>query len=58
MRRTDGRRQRVSSTKHDTSRLHGVQTFPDHCDNRSRGHVLDQSREERLVLEVGVVYEQ
>jgi hypothetical protein len=33
----------------------GVDSFPDHGDDGARGHVADESGEERLLLEVGVV---
>lgn len=53
--RTGGRSQGVGSTKEDTALLDHVLTLPDHGDNGARGHVLDQTREEGLALEVGVV---
>lgn len=53
--RAGGRSQGVGSTKEDTALLDHVLTLPDHGNNGARGHVLDQTREEGLALEVGVV---
>ena len=50
-------RQWVGSTKHDTASLDGIETFPDHSNNRTRCHVLDQAGEEGLALEVGIVWD-
>ena len=47
---------RIGSTKHGTASLDSVKTLPDHGDDRARSHVLDQTREERLAFEIGVVY--
>lgn len=52
---TDWRLQGVGSTKHDTSSLDSIKTLPYHGNNGSRGHVLDEAREERLALEVGIM---
>jgi len=46
---------RVSRAKHRTARLDGVEALPNHGDDRARSHVLDQTREERLLLQVLVV---
>lgn len=37
------------------ARLDGVGALPDHADDRARGHVRDESREELLASQVGVV---
>jgi len=52
---TGGRGQGVGSTQHDTASLDSVETFPDGGNNGSRGHVLDEAREEGLALKVLVV---
>jgi hypothetical protein len=54
--RTRGGSKRVGGTKHRAASFHCVKPLPDHCDNGAGGHVLDESREERLVAEIGVVY--
>jgi len=51
----DERLQRVGSAKHDTASLNGIQTLPNHGNNRSGGHVFDQIREEALSLEVSIM---
>jgi len=48
--------QRVGSTQDGSPGLDGVQTLPDHSDNGTSIHVLDETREERLALEVFVVF--
>ena len=45
----------VRLAQHDAARLDGVEALPDHGHDGARGHVLDQSREEGLLAEVGVV---
>jgi hypothetical protein len=47
--------QRVGSTKHFTTGLNSVKTLPNHRNNRAGSHVLDQTREEALALEVSVI---
>lgn len=54
--RTDGRCQGVGGTEHDTASLDSIKSLPDHANNRAGGHVLDQTREEGLSLEISVVY--
>lgn len=49
------RGERVGSTKHNSASLDGVKTLPDHADNRTGHHVLDEAREEGLRGEVRVV---
>lgn len=56
---TDGARsrlQRVGSTKDGTSLLDNILTFPDGSENRSRTHVVQETREERLLLKISVVF--
>ena len=45
----------VSLAQHHTSSLNGVQTLPHHADNGAAGHVGNESGEESLLSEVGVV---
>jgi len=55
---TDGSRsrcQRVGGTEHRTASLDGVETFDHKSDDRSRCHVLDESREEGLVVKISIV---
>lgn len=55
---TDGTRSRckgVCGTEKSTALLHDVLALEDDGNDRSGGHVLDQPREERLSLQVGVV---
>ena len=54
--RTGRRRERVGSTEHDAAGLDGIKTLPDHGNDGARGHVLNETREEGLALEVSVVY--
>lgn len=54
--RTDGGLQGVRGTKHNTASFDGIQTLPDHGYNGSSRHVLDETREEGLSLEVSVVF--
>lgn len=49
------RRERVGSTKQDTALLDDILALPHHGNDGARGHVLDQTGEEGLALEVGVV---
>lgn len=49
-------RERVGSTKHDTTGLDGIETFNNHRDYRPREHVLDEAGEEGLAGEVLIVY--
>jgi len=51
----DGRLQWVGSSKHDAASLHCVQALPDHGNDGSGGHVLNETGEEGLALKVGVV---
>ena len=53
--RTGGRSEWVSGAKHRTARLDGIETLPDHGDDGARSHILDQTREERLILQILVV---
>jgi len=53
--RANGGGEGVGGTKHDTAGLDGIKTLPDHGDDGARGHVLDQSREEGLALEISVI---
>ena len=46
----------VCSAKHNTTSLDCIETFPNHGNDRAHGHVLDQTREEGLALEIGIVY--
>ena len=46
---------RVSSTEDNSSSLDGVLSFPNHGDDRSRSHVRDQTLEETLGRQIGVV---
>ena len=52
---TGVRRQGVGSTEHDTTSLDGIQALPDHGNNGSRGHILDQTREKGLSLKISVI---
>lgn len=54
---TDGGLQGVGCTEHDATSLDRIQTLPDHGNNRTRRHVLDQAGEEAFALEISVVYE-
>jgi hypothetical protein len=54
-RRTGSRSKRVSCAKHHTASLDGIEALPDHGDDGARSHVLDKTREERLILQVLVV---
>lgn len=47
--------QGVGSTQHDTTGLDDVLASPDHTDNRTRKHVVDQAREEGLTSQVLVL---
>lgn len=49
------RGQGVGGTQHDTTCLDGIKALPDHRNDGSRSHVLDQARKEGLVLEISVV---
>ena len=53
--RTRGGGERVGSTEHGTTGLDGIQSLPDHGDDGTSGHVLDQAGEEGLALEILVV---
>jgi hypothetical protein len=48
--------QRVGGTEHDTASLDGVETFDHKSNDGSRCHVLNESREEGFVGEIGIVY--
>jgi hypothetical protein len=55
---TDGARgggKRVGGTEDDTAGLDGVTALPDHGADGARGHVGNETGEERLAGEVGVV---
>ncbi len=54
---TDGRSQGVGGTKHSTASLDGIETLEDNSNNGTRSHVLDQTREERLVGKISIVYQ-
>jgi len=54
-RHTWGRGEGVRGAEHSTAGLDGVQTLPDHGDDGTSGHVLDQTGEEGLVLEILIV---
>ena len=47
--------QGVGGTKHSATSLDSVKSLPDHADDGSGSHVLNQAREEGLALEVSVV---
>lgn len=49
------RRERVGRAEHRAAGLDGIKALPDHGDDRSSRHVLDEAREEGLALEVLVV---
>lgn len=55
MRRTRSRSKRVSCAEHHTSSLDGIEALPDHGDDGARSHVLNKTREERLILQVLIV---
>ena len=55
MGRTGLRLKRVSRAEHHAARLDSIEALPDHGDDRARSHVLDQTREERPILQVFVV---
>lgn len=52
---TDRGLEGVGSTEHDATGLDGVESLPDHADDGAGCHVLDQTGEERLALEIGIV---
>jgi hypothetical protein len=52
---TGGGLQGVGSTQDGSTGLDGVQTLPNHTDDGARVHVLDESGEEGLLLQVLVV---
>lgn len=54
-RRDRGRLKKQEPTKHGPSLLDDVLSFPDHGNDGSRSHVFDETWEERLGGEVGVV---
>jgi len=49
---TWGRGERVGGTEKDTAGLDSITTFPDHGADGSASHILDESREERLLGEI------
>jgi hypothetical protein len=53
--RTRGRSKRVSRAEHRAARLDGVEALPNHGDDGARGHVLDQTGEERLILQILII---
>ena len=55
-RRTGRGRERVGRAEHGTAGLDGVKTLPNHSDNGTGSHILDESGEEGLLLQVLVVY--
>ena len=46
---------RVGLTKHNSTSLDYVETFPDHGNDRAGAHVFDEAREKSLAGNVGVV---
>ena len=46
----------ISLTQHDTTSFNDIETLPDHCHHRARGHVVDKTLEETLAWQVGVVF--
>lgn len=52
---TGGGLQGVGGTQDGSTGLDGIQTLPDHTDDGAGVHVLDQTGEEGLLLQVGVV---
>lgn len=52
---TRGRGQGVGGTEEHTANLYGVTTLPDHGSDGTAQHVLNQTGEEGLVLEIGIV---
>jgi len=53
---TGSRSQWVGCSKHGTACLDGVEALDHESADRTGGHELDESREEGLVLQVGVVF--
>ena len=53
---TRSRREGVGRAEHRTAGLDSIKTLPDHGSDRARGHVLDETGEESLALEVSVVW--
>lgn len=53
--RTSSRSKWVGSAKHSTTSLNSVKSLPNHPDDRARGHVLDQTGEKGLSLEISVI---
>jgi len=53
--RTGDRCERVNRAGHYTTGFDGVEALPDHGDDGAGSRVLDQTREQRLVLQVLVV---
>ena len=48
--------ERVGRAEHSAASLDSIKTLPDHGSHRTRGHVLDETGEESLALEVSVVW--
>jgi hypothetical protein len=48
--------ERVRRAQHDTAGLDGIKTLNHKGDNGASSHVTDKTREEGLILEIGVVY--
>jgi hypothetical protein len=52
---THGRISRHGSTKHLAALQDGILSFPDHSDDGTTGHVLNQTREELLGLQISIM---
>lgn len=50
------RSKRVGNTEHGTSCVNSFVALQNHTDNRAGSHVLDETREERFALVLGVVW--
>lgn len=48
----------VGLAQHDATGLDGIESLPDHGADGTGGHVLDETGEERLAAQVGVVLPQ
>jgi hypothetical protein len=57
LQRTNRRLKGISRTEHGATSFNGIKAFPDHAYYWTGSHVLDQTREEGLSLQIGVVYE-
>lgn len=54
--RSRARRKRVCCAQHVTSLLHYILAFPDHGTDGAAAHVCDETLEERLVGQIGVMF--